>query len=476
LVLFFAACSSSSNSVDDAGPDGSADTDGDVDCQDPTAELDLVFPQDHVVEIAIDFDDPTAYDQMLAAADLGETPFFAATITFDGEVIEDVGVRLKGNSSLHSSQDHQQKSFKVHFEEYVDGQRFHCVDRLSLNNNFKDPSIMRERLGYALANEAGIDAPRTAYALVAVNGEPHGVRTMVQQVDERFLEERLGEADHADDGNLYKCYTLCDLAYIDDDPTSYTTEAPGPPCDDPTGEECGLALKTNEDDPALNDYADVIGLIRTVDQVLSGQATTADLEAIFDVEQYLRFQAWSLVLSNLDSYFSSTRNFYLYHRPTDDRFQLIPWDLNEAYGAYGCMGPPDQTDFDVLEVDLLTPCWTEDSQPGQNEPKPLMRLVIEIPAYRELYCDALAEVMGDVYVAADQDARIAALHAIVSEARQLASVVSQPPGDFTYDDYLTAIGHDPGGIDTMGGTAYNLGYFNDERIANVEAQMEILCQ
>jgi spore coat protein CotH len=479
LILFLSlsllACSKSDGSSSDAGTDTDVDTDADADCEDLIGEHDFVFTQDHVVQIEIDFDDPSAYDQMIAAAKVDDdTPFFPATFIFDGESMENVGVRLKGNSSLHSSQDHQQKSFKVHFEEYINGQRFHCVDRLSLNNNFKDPSIMRERLAYALASQYGLEASRTAYAQVYINGQYHGLRTMVQQVDKRFLKEHFGEDDNADDGNLYKCYTMCRLEYVDDNIESYTTEAPGPPCDDPSGEECGLALKTNEDDPALNDYTDVISLIRTVDQVLTGQADTEALEAVFDIEQYLRFQAWSLVLSNLDSYFSSTRNFYLYHRPTDDRFQLIPWDLNEAYGCYGCMGP-SAGDFPTLETDLLAPCW-EEGNPGPEAPKPLMRLVIEIPEYQELYCDALDELLASIYTVADQDARIAALLDLVDEARQVEPVLSQPPGDYTYDAFLVSLTHEPGSIDQMGGTAYYLGYFNDERIANLELQVGEICQ
>jgi hypothetical protein len=471
LLLLLPGCSGGGGAVD-AGPDGGGGA-GD-DCEDPVPGLDAVFPQDRVIEIRIDFADPDAYEQMLAAAQLGETPFFEATFGFGDETVESVGVRLKGNSSLNSSADDQQKSFKVHFEEYADGQRFHCVDRLSLNNNFKDPSIMRERLGYSLAQEFGIEAPRTAYAFVWVDGEPHGVRTMVQQVDKRFLTERFGAGGGADEGNLYKCYTLCSLAYVGDDPASYTTDAPGPPCDDPTGEECGLALKTNEDDPELNDYSDLIGMIRTLDRVLAGQEEPAALEALLDVDHYLRFQAYNLALANLDSYFGSTRNFYLYRRPADGRFQFIPWDHNEAWGAFACQGPPDRT-RDVLDLSVITPCWSEGDPPGPNDPKPLVRLVQQQPDYLARYCDALEELLDAIYTVAADDAEIAALHALVDEARQQASVVGQPPGDFTYEDYLTAISHATGGIDTMGGTAYNLGYFDDVRVDAVRDQIEALC-
>ncbi|HUT76647.1 MAG TPA: hypothetical protein VM285_03115, partial [Polyangia bacterium] len=84
-------------------------------------------------------------------------------------------------------------------------------------------------------------------------------------------------------------------------------------------------------------------------------------------------------------------------------------------------------------------------------------------------------LLDTIYTVAADDARIAALHALVDEARQLESVVGQPPGDFTYDDFLTAISHAAGGIDTMGGTAYNLGYFDDTRVAGVLSQIEAVC-
>jgi spore coat protein CotH len=144
-TLLAAACSASPGgpAVEDAGPDA-----GDGATCDWETELCLVFPQDHVVQIAIDFYDATAFDQMVAAAaaDPYDLPFFPARLSFDGEVVEDVGVRLKGNSSLWSSGDGQMKSFKLDFKEYSAGRHFHCVDKLNLHNNFMDPSIARERL------------------------------------------------------------------------------------------------------------------------------------------------------------------------------------------------------------------------------------------------------------------------------------------------------------------------------------------
>lgn len=474
LVLLFAGCVDGGGSGADAGPDGGDP--GDVDWQ---AEFDHVFPTDRVVQIHIDFHDPTAYDQMVAAAssDPNDTPFFAADFGFDDEQVTDVGVRLKGNSSLWNSGDGQRKSFKVHFEEYVDGQSFHQADRLNLHNGFMDPSLMRESLAYGLAGELGLVAPRTAHAEVWVDGERHGLYAMVQQIDSRFLKERFGEEDNADDGNLYKCYDGCPLGYWGDDPEYYQgyppDGIPSPPCDDAT-DECGLQLKTNEDDPALNDFADVIGLVQAIDAVLQDPSATDQLEAVFDVEHYVRFQAWSLVLSNLDSYFGSAHNFYLYHRPSDDRFQFVPWDVNLAFGTFEC---PDfcSEQEPTLEVDLLLPCFDEDADPPPaDRPKPLVGVVTQVPEYRELYCEALETLVGAVYDASQQQDEIAALHAILDEPRQQPAVMSQPPFDFTYEDYLTAQSDTPG-VTFGQKSIHALGYFDQTRIENVVEQMELLC-
>jgi hypothetical protein len=475
IVLFLPlACSDGSGGADaDAGPDSGFE---EVDWQ---AEFDHVFPEDRVVVIQIDFHDTTAYDQMISAANLdpNDTPFFQADFTFDDEQVADVGVRLKGNSSLWGSDDDQLKSFKVHFEEYVNGQTFHNIDRLNLNSNFMDPSLMRESLAYDLANELGLNAPRTAHAEVWVDGERYGLYTMVQQVDSRFLKERFGEQDGADDGNLYKCYDGCPLGYWGDDPLYYQgfppDGIPSPPCDEAT-DECGLQLKTNEDDPALNDFSDIIELVKAIDGVLQDQSTTAGLEAVFDIDHFVRFQAFTLALSNLDSYFGSAHNFYLYHRPTDGLFQFVPWDVNLAFGTFDC---PDMCseDEDVLEVDLFLPCFDEDADPPPpDRPKPLAGVVSLVPQYRGLYCEALEQLLDQLYTVADQNAQIAELHQFLDEERQEQMALSHPPFDFTYQDFLTAQG-DAAEVTFGQKTIHALGYFNEQRIADIEAQMGEKC-
>lgn len=471
------ACNGTTSSSADGGTDSSTDTDSDTDSDvecDWGAEFADFFARDHVVQISIDFDDAGSWTQMALEKDT--EVYYRATITIDGESMSDVGVRVKGNSSLQMSGPTNTKSLKIHFEEYVDGQRFHCVDRFSLNNATKDPSMMREVLAYDLARDCGLIASRTSFAELTVDGALHGVFTMVQQVDHRFLKDNYGTEDSADDGNLYKLYSDYDFSYLG--------SSAGPDSYGDSDAETGLVLKTNEDDETMNTFEDITLLTKAIHDVLNdpNETNRAALEEVMDIDSYLSFQAWTLVISNLDAYYSMKHNLYIYHNPVTDKFETIPWDNNEAYGSFPCMGggPSDPPDEDVFSVDLLRPCGAE---------APLNRLSYEVPEYNQRYCEFLENMVdvnntssGGLYNVDDQDARMVEFHALIGEARQHMDsdgTLTQPPGDYTYADYLTNQGHTSTPIDGGGGpgpaAGPNLGYFNDTRLTNLIGLISLAC-
>lgn len=470
-----AACSSGGGSgpAGDGGADGGTDTgtgaDDGAGC-DFDAGLPALFPQDRLVAIAVDFHDEGAFDEMVAraAADPTDLPFFPARVTFDGEAIEDVGVRLKGNSSLWGSAADQTKSLKLDFGEYVSGGHFRCVDKLNLHNGFMDPSLVRERLTYALAAEFGVEAPRTAHAVVTVDGARHGLFTVTEQIDAEFLEERFGTAGGADDGNLYKCEDGCPLAYWGDDPLYYQGYPPDgvpvPECTDPE-EGCGLVLKTNEDDPAMNTYADIIALVSAIDGVLNGGQALESLDAVLDVEGFARFAALNVALSNLDSYFGSNHNFYLYRRPADGRFVFVMWDTNLSYGTFECPAQYAQA-AGVIDADILVPCGPP--------PPPLADLLVQDGEMRGLYCAALGELMADLLSPGAQAARFEELRSLLDAARAEATALGQPPFGFSYDDFDTAFS-DQADVAFGEKVIHALGYFSDARAAAVEAQLLEKC-
>jgi len=89
---------------------------------------------------------------------------FHATFKFDNrtidETMDNIGFRLRGNTSRYS----QKKSFKVSFNTFESGRKFYGLEKMNLNGEHNDPSIIRSRICWNWLREAGVPAPRSTHA------------------------------------------------------------------------------------------------------------------------------------------------------------------------------------------------------------------------------------------------------------------------------------------------------------------------
>jgi len=83
--------------------------------------------------------------------------YVRADFWFDGELIPDVAVRPKGNSSLQAAcrSGSPRLSLKVDFNLLNAARTFRGLKKLNFNNGFKDPTLIRERLAYELFDPDG---------------------------------------------------------------------------------------------------------------------------------------------------------------------------------------------------------------------------------------------------------------------------------------------------------------------------------
>jgi len=128
--------------------------------------------------------------------------FVRADFWFDGELVPDVGVRPKGNSSLNDTvlSGSVRFSLKVDFNLFNKARSFHGMKKVNLNNGWSDPTLIRERLAYELYEQMGVPTPRSSFVDLWVNDTHLGVYTMVEPVDTVFLKQHFTK----DSGNLYK--------------------------------------------------------------------------------------------------------------------------------------------------------------------------------------------------------------------------------------------------------------------------------
>jgi spore coat protein CotH len=91
-----------------------------------------------------------------------------ADMVIDGERLSEVGVRCKGNSSLSIGS--TKKPLNVTTDAFVPGQDLWGFDVINFNNNWSDPSLLREAIMLtALSRFAPV--PRFTFARVTANGE-----------------------------------------------------------------------------------------------------------------------------------------------------------------------------------------------------------------------------------------------------------------------------------------------------------------
>ena len=401
---------------------------------------DNIFAENQIITVELNFSQAGFWDSLTTnyetatymRADLSLTD---NTGTYN---FEDVGVRLKGNSSY--SHPGNKKSFKIDFNKYVSGQNYDGLKKLNFSNGFKDPSCMREKVFSDVCQAAGVPAPRANFANVYFNGTLWGFYTVVEQIDDQFLDWRILD----DDGNLFKAGdnfgggpggggNAADLLYYGTDQASY---------------ENRYELKTNEND---NDWTDLIGLIDFINNSPSS-TFESELDNHIELQEYLRSAAIDNLFSNLDSYTGSARNYYIYHNLTANKWEWIKWDANEAFGSYGGGG---------LNMTSL-PLNYHDSD------RPLLENVFNSPI---LYQQYLAELC---YVA-DNFFNSAYLNPLIDELKVLIQSSVYADGSKMYSNANFDTNTETnisGGGGPMGGTVYGLKSFVQQKHAFVSGELD----
>lgn len=333
-------------------------------------EGDQFFTEGTVHEIRLDFSQVGYWDS-LTANKPSET-YMKCDVTIDGSLYADAGVRFKGNSSYNNPS--QKKPFKLDLAEFVDGQKHDGLKQLSLNNGFKDPTFLREKLALDFMNQHGIPAPRASFARLYLNGQYWGLYIVVEDISKTFLKQRFGN----NDGNLFKGDPHGNLTWKGSQQSAYAGD---------------YELKTNE---TANDWSDLIALLDALNNSSANDLPT-NLAARLNLDGWYGHWAVHSMFVNLDSYIGSGHNYYLYHNEDTDQFEFIAWDENEAFGNFK-MG--------LSEQQLLMLPFTHIPQPFDQ--RPLMNRLLQNPsmkqAYAERYCELLADFTNEAL-----DARIDSL-------------------------------------------------------------------
>ncbi|MCC7431621.1 CotH kinase family protein [bacterium] len=323
------------------------------------AELsDSAFVDTEILEVYLVFNQPDFWQQL--QNNYNTQTDIVGSFSCKGVVFDSVGVRLKGNSS-YNSYPGVKKSFKIDFNSYNLNQTFFGLKTMNLNNEFKDPTLMREKIFYDFA-EKYVPCSRTNYTKLFVNGTYWGLYLNVEQVDKTFLKSRFGSDD---DGNLFKGDPQGSLKWKGSDTTSYLTD---------------YELETEN---TANAWERLVNFIDKLNNT-PVSALKDSLEQVFEVQKFLLCEAMNIIFVNLDSYPGTGHNFYLYEHEYG-KFDHIFWDTNEAFGNFNFgMNASQLTNLSI-------------SYANQNPPnsRPLVQKLLQVPEYQQFYYSILYQLVNN---------------------------------------------------------------------------------
>ena len=292
----------------------------------------------HSVSVEYDEDEYAAMIDTLVAT--GEKDWISATVTIDGVVFDDVGIKLKGNSSLRgltadsgpgagdaaggdaaggvggpggsvSADEPEGLPWRIRLDKYVEGQNHLGETDFVVRGNNSETSL-DEAVALELLDQAGMPSQEATYVRFTVNGSDETLRLAIEMPDDAWYEDNFDS-----EGILYKAEAEGDYSYRGDDPASYE----------------GIfdidASTTGEDD-----YTPLIEFLAFLDS--SDDATFAtELGQHLDVEAFADYLAIQDLLANADDIDGPGNNSYLRYDAETGIFTVVTWDENLAFGGLG---------------------------------------------------------------------------------------------------------------------------------------------
>lgn len=332
-LWMFIACSKNTDTVTPSNTNPDWTTESHSNDADPNYTV--VFPQDKVNSLEITMTKETWQEirtnmVSVKGGDFGaggtqgggpggvnsstEPKYVSVSLKFNGKTWQNVGFRLKGNSSLSSiwRGGIYKLPFRMQFDEFEDkypeikDQRLYGFKEVSMSPAFKDNSLIREKVASDIFRMAGIPSAQTAFYKVYINfgdGLKYcGVYTMIEAVEDTMLKSQFGEKK----GNLYK-----------------------PESTFQTFSQAQFEKKTNEDAADWSDVQATITALNATTRTSNPTLWRENLEKTFNADHFVKWLAVNTTLVSWDTYGAMAHNHYLYNHSTK-KLMWIPWDNNEA--------------------------------------------------------------------------------------------------------------------------------------------------
>lgn len=256
-----------------------------------------------------------------------EFPWSSAAVEMGGRRFTNVGVRFKGNGTYLGGVSSLKKPLKLDLARSAKDQSFGGRTILNLGNLSADFTCLSDALAYEFFRDAGVPAPRTAYARVfhTIAGRPEvqdrllGLYTVVENPDREWAQEAFGTKGVA----LFKPVTAAPFTDLGNEWTNYHR------------------IYDPKTKTTAAQQQQVIRLSQLVSHAPDAEFNQRVAEWV-DFDESARFFACEALLANYDGIFSQGQNYLVFHDPRSNRFGFLPWDLDHSWGEFPLIGTAEQ--------------------------------------------------------------------------------------------------------------------------------------
>ncbi len=344
------------------------------------------------------------WNQLLIDNYYSEEYLLADSVIFNGSTKDSVGVKYKGNSTF--SENNVKNPLNISIDHFKTNQDYQGHETIKLSNGQKDPSFLREALSYEIARKY-MQAPRSNYAKVYINGLYHGLYTNSESINTDFQNNFL----NSDKNNTrIKCNPQSvfnggsSLEYLGVDSASYYN------------------FYEMKSDAGWQDLIDL-----TYDIMNSSNT----IENTIDIDRAIWMSAYNNVLVNLDSYSGPFRQNYYLIKDDNNRMNTIIWDLNECLGGFKMInqGPGGGGPSDLSQLDPML-------REGDDD-WPLLDLIFSNSTYRKMYIAHMRTILYENFTNNWYAERGLQLQNLIK-----TDVQADPNKFYNYDDFISNLNND----------------------------------
>lgn len=353
----------------------------------PVLAQDDFYDVNTIQEIKINFEQDN-WRYVLDSLRFNGEGLLLGSIEINGQKFNDIGVRYRGSRSFQPGNKRNSLYIKLNFIDKE--QNYQGLQTVKLSSALRDPSMVREVLGYEIARKY-MAAPRANYTKVIVNGEYYGLFVNVEPIDDAFLAKHFG--------NSKGTFVQCAPNLVEEEPQGCKSDVFGSLQYDNSA-KCYLHNFVLLSESGWDDLIELT-------YVLNQKPDEAG--RVLDVDRTLWMLAYNNLLVNLSSYTGRySENYYIY-KDEQGHFVPILYDLNLCFGSYKNTGIG--SDLKLKELVEMDPLLHID-----NPSKPLISRLLSNEEYKKMYLAHIRTMMNDFFRRGQYAERAAELQALIRKA------------------------------------------------------------